>query len=464
MKFTKLSPKTQNLLGCGVLLVAGFLGLAGYGVWKLYSFFSNIRAAVSREIPDELAEAKVFRGDGFLRKTEFFKLTKEDLFTTIGKSTETPDEKERQKIVQSQIAKGIYNFADLRVVAGRIVAAGEFGAYVLDPAGNLEREILFEPTVRKIKIGWYEKESYETNLDNLRIVELEKNRFGFASFGSMQGFRVFDENGNQIWSYGREETDLSNLFDDEKKQRERYEKSTHVLEAAVGDLDGDGVSEYVVARKSDGIRVFDRDGREKWFEEDEFPSRRLLIVDLDGDGRNELVETGSPAKVRDAAGKIVRKIENGISETINFQTEDKNKKKVFVSCILDQNRLTCRDENKQTVLDGAAPLSDVPAKNPQTVTMPDHPEISYTNDRERTYDERAVRVALAKDRPKYLAVLASFISIPRADLYVYDEKGTLVYHELLPEDAETIAVVPAAGGTDEILVGGKDTIWKYAAP
>jgi hypothetical protein len=47
--------------------------------------------------------------------------------------------------------------------------------------------------------------------------------------------------------------------------------------------------------------------------------------------------------------------------------------------------------------------------------------------------------------------------------YVYDEKETLVYHELLPEDAETIAIKPTANSTEEILIGGKNTIWKFAA-
>jgi hypothetical protein len=76
---------------------------------------------------------------------------------------------------------------------------------------------------------------------------------------------------------------------------------------------------------------------------------------------------------------------------------------------------------------------------------------------------KAILVALRKGEPKYLAVVGSFIGIPRANLYVYDGKGGLVYHELLPEDVETIASMPAGDGVEHILIGGKDTIWKYAA-
>lgn len=68
---------------------------------------------------------------------------------------------------------------------------------------------------------------------------------------------------------------------------------------------------------------------------------------------------------------------------------------------------------------------------------------------------------MKRDKPEYLAIVAVFIGIPRANLYIYEPNGTLVYHELLPEKAETIAVLPGENGLEQLLVGGKDTIWKY---
>lgn len=41
--------------------------------------------------------------------------------------------------------------------------------------------------------------------------------------------------------------------------------------------------------------------------------------------------------------------------------------------------------------------------------------------------------------------------------------AALVCHELLPEDAETIAAIPAANANEEIVIGGKNTIWKFTA-
>lgn len=456
-----MKTKTRNILIIiGVILLI-FAGTAGYAGYKIYSFFSGI--GISREIPDELKEAKVLKGADFLTKTEFFKLKQEGFLTTTGKGSQIEDEKERQKFINSQSAKTIYNFADIKVFGYEIIAAGQFGGYVFDLHGNLKREILFEPTVEKIKIGYYEQDHFQFNLDNLTIVPLEKNKFGFSSFDSVQGVTIFDDNGNQVWTYGKEKLELSKIWQDEKEREKDYEKSTHILEAAVGDLDGDGVSEYIVARKSDGIRAFDRDGNERWFEKDDFPSARLTVIDIDGDGVNELLEIGGKSKIRDANGKIIRELKGGTSTgAMLFNVDSKTNRKLFIFCNTLDNKLICEDENKNPFLSGEAPRSDVPRKNPKKIEVPGHPEMNVTDGAENVYKPQAVWVNFQKDK-RFLAVAGSFIGIPRAQFYVYDAEGTLVYHELLPEDAETIAVLGAADGKQEILVGGKSTIWKFSA-
>jgi len=88
--------------------------------------------------------------------------------------------------------------------------------------------------------------------------------------------------------------------------------------------------------------------------------------------------------------------------------------------------------------------------------------MSFTDDSESVGSPRAVWVKLRKDKPKYLAVLASFIGIPRSNLYIFEPNGTLVYHELLGEDAETIAMMPSTDGKEQLLVGGKESIWRYS--
>ena len=450
-----MKTKTRN-----ILLVLGavafiFLGIIGYGAYSLYSFFSQF--SMSREIPDEIKEPRVLVGSEVLSKTVFFELSKQGLIKTVSDGTKIKDEKERQKVVQSEIAKGIYNFEDLKVVGDEIVAVGEFGGYFFDLAGNLKKHITFDPVVEKVKIGPYEQDTYQSGLSNLQIVSLERNKLGFLSYGSMEGVRVFNTDGNQIWATGREKADIAILFKDDKERELEYEKKVYVLEAAVGDLDNDGISEFVVARKNDGIRAYDRTGSEKWFQPEEFPNDKLEIRDLDGDGKNELIESGK--SIRDGNGKFIRKLDRGRSSLF---VESKDHKFTIQSLEMYDGDLTLYDESGVKLLSVKAPLSEI-KKEAKKVDVPGRPDLSYVDDSESVGSPKAVWVSLRKDKPKYLAVVASFIGIPRANLYVFDSNGNLFYHELLGEDAETIAVMQSIDGKEEILIGGKDSIWRYAA-
>lgn len=452
-----MKPKTRN-----ILLIVGFfaliiIGILGYGIYSIYSLFSHF--AVAREVPDEIKQARVLKGQELLGRTEFFKLSKDSILKTIGDSTKIEDEKERQKVIQSWASKGIYTFADLKIFGNEIIAVGEFGGFVFDPGGNLKRQILFEPVIEKIKIGPYEQDTYQSNLDNLKIVKLENGKLGFLAFGSTQGARVFDENGNQIWSVGRESVDFGILLKDEKEREADFDKRTYVLEATVGDLNNDGISEYIIARKKDGIRAFDHNGRELWFQPDDFPINKLEVFDLDADGKNELLEIGK--YVRDGNGKILREMKGTKGDTFLF-VEDKAPKLKVQFLDIRQGRLNYSEENGEKIFETDAPLSEI-KKKPEKVEVPGFPEMSYTDDSETVAYPKAVWVGLWKDKPKHLVVVASFIVIPRANLYVYAADGTLIYHELLGEEAETITIAPNNDGTEGFLVGGKDTIWRYLA-
>lgn len=448
--------KTRN-----ILLIFGFFGLIvigvlAYGIYSAYSFMTQF--GMSREIPEEIKDARVLKGQEILERKEFYKLTKDGILKTIGDGSKIRDEKERERVVKSQTAKGIYNFSDLKIIGEEIVAVGQFGGFVFDFNGNLKRQILFEPDAEKLKIGPYEQNTYQSNLDNLRIVKLDTDKIGFLSYGISQGARIFDDSGNEVWSVGKEDRDLGKLLNDEKNREADFEKRVYVMEATVGDLDGDSISEYIVTRKNDGIRAYKQDGQELWFEADNFPYRKLDVLDLDGDGKNELLEIGKC--VRDGNGKIVREIKGGLDETYVL-VEDKAHKKELQFVDIFDGKLSYSGEDGTKIFESPAPLSEI-KKNPEKVDIPGHPEMSYTDDAESVYQAKAVWVKLAKDKPKYLAVIASFIGLPRANLYVYAPGGTLVYHELLDEDAETITMVPNADGTEVFLIGGKDTIWRYS--
>lgn len=447
---------TRNILiGTGIVAVL----IAGVLVYGVYSIFTSIgRYMIPRDIPAELKDARVTIGEGQLTRSEFFKISKSSIVKIISDGSSIKDEKERQKMLQSQSAIGIYNFADIQMVGDEIIAAGEFGGYVFDLGGNLKRQIFFEPQALKIKIGPYEQESYENSVDNLRIVRLDKDGYGFLSFGLRQGAIVFDKNGDKIWSAGEEIADLSKLVKDEKQRQADYDTGTYVLDAAVGDLDNDGVAEYVVARKNDGIRAYDRSGTEKWFKAAEFPSGRLEIFDLEGDGKNELIEFGE--NIRDGNGDVVRPIKKRGDDVI-LARDDRTGKPQLQFLAIDDGKLICTGENGEVLLNGDAPLSEI--KNPaKKLDVPGHPELSDIDDNESVSSPRGVWVKLRKDQPRYLAIVACFIGLPRSNLYIYDHDGKLVYHELLDEDAETLTALPTANGNESLLVGGKETIWNYA--
>lgn len=462
-----MTRRSWKLLIALVIGVTAGLSLVGYGLWSMFSYVNNFEYSRG-EVPAGLRDARIFTGADRFTKAEVFKLTKESLLSTIGKSVSIEDEKERQRLIEGDIARQIYNFSDLQVIGGEIVAVGEFGGFMLDSNGTLKKSFLFEPVAQNIKLGPYEQTTYRASLNHAPvIVGREPNKIGFLSFGPIDGATVYDDEGNVIWSYGGDPIDLSAPPGNDKDFGERK----YVVQAAVGDLDGDGVSEYIVARNADGVHAFDNKGNEKWFQRDDSPHGPLSVRDIDGDGKNELVALGQVT--RDGNCKKVGDKMGTSYETL-IMKEGKDKKMGPVFCSIDQGKFLCRNTKGETVVSGDAPLSEVkkvdtgrhegPAPTPvhlgngvQAIPV----KISSTNDTDRIYQPRAVWVSFSPGKTKYLAVLGAFAGLPRSNLYIYDADGKLVYHELIDQRSETIAVQPVDGGNEQLLVGGKDTIWRY---
>lgn len=462
---------TIIIIGSILLVFAGVIGYAGY---RLYSIFSEINTFARKEVPADLKETKVLKGVDLLQKGEFFKLKQSDTKDVILKGSQIKDEKEKQKFIHSETAKRIFGFDDIRICGAEIVAAGKFGGYVFDRDGNLKREILFEPKAKKIKVFGIETETFDDSLDDLRIIDPENDgKCEFISHSPIDGVTIFSDQGDIAWQYGDRSGQLDEVL--REKTREEEEKEVYVTKVAVIDLNGDGISEFILSIKNDGIHALNLEKNELWFQPHEYPTADFRVADLDGDGKTELLEfQGMSSQIRDkATGNIIKKIEldGGYDDLLVFEDDKKNKSLRFFR--LDNNKFALFDTGNKKLFESDAPLSDI--KNQERKpNLPSPTPIDLGNgiravplsdsdlDTLQAYNLKAVLVSLQKDKPKYIAVIASFISIPRANFYVYDEKGNLVYHELLPEEAETIAVLSAANAVDEIIIGGKDTIWKFS--
>lgn len=445
------SPKIRHLVGCGILLIILTVSFIGFAGWSVYSLLNQVEKAAEVVLPEELKEPKILRGEGFLSKTEMFKLPKLTPLQLITKSISISDDKQREQFTRREAAKKFFNFSDLRVCESEIIAVGEFGGYIFDLNGNLQRELYFEPIESILKISWYEQKIYRDTLHNLRIVDLENDgKCEFISFSSTDGAAVFDNQGKTIWRYGERS------FDDLWKDITEAERDNeiYVTKAAIADLDGDGKTEYIVSRRNDGIRAFNLNKNEIWFQSDEFPTANFKLVDIEGDGKTELLGfQGKSSVVRDKkTGNALKELEINYGNEILPAEKPKEKIRFFE---INDNRLKVSDIDNKILSDAEAPLSEVKI-TPEKTSIPD-----YVKDRERIYQPQAVWVSLEKGAPKFLAIIGSFTGFPRANLYIYDTKGNLVYHELLAEDAETIAVLPKTDGTEQILIGGKDTIWKF---
>src|SRR5262245_52653263 len=162
----------------------------GYGFFKIYTFMSAFQP---KEIPAEIQQPRVLVGDTVFTKSEIFKLGQVSLVQTISEGSQIRDEKERQRAIQSDTARGIFNFSDLRVIGDRVIAVAEFGAFTFDLNGNLLKRVTFEPSEQEIKIGPYTHTAYQGDLSNLRVVDLGQGRIGYLSHGSVQGVRIFNE-------------------------------------------------------------------------------------------------------------------------------------------------------------------------------------------------------------------------------------------------------------------------------
>jgi hypothetical protein len=401
---------------CFATILIGVLGT----VWLLYSFATRqIAGYEPPQTPGQLKEARVVIGKDFLARSVFVETGSLNPTKHVGEI--------------GDLAVGEFDsHPDLDVVV-----AGSNGALILDRNGARQSEAFFQFPTRNEKLGPFTTPVTDTILGNLQVVDIEGDgKSEYLARGSVDGAAVFDHEGKLLWTYGgptKEKVALNDL--------------------TVGDLDGDGVAEFVVSWY--GIEVFDRSGKRRSQLVEEFGDTQLEVVDTNGDGKNEIISVGAALKIRDSTGRVIKEIEiPGYFGNFALCTMPGQKQPVILS--VEDSKLVLIDFSGATVLEFNAPLSEF---NDTTSKMPDGEVFHGTS----VYKSKGVWIKLAKDLPEYLAVINEFGSIDRSVLDVFTSSGELVYQEVLPEDSLSIAVLPAAdpSGVPELLVGGSQTVWRY---
>jgi hypothetical protein len=216
-----------------------------------------------------------------------------------------------------------------------------------------------------------------------------------------------------------------------------------------GDIDGDGKTEFAVYhRYTEGIHLVNSDGKVRW-KHPVIALGHLEIIDIDGDGKDEIIYKKSNASteftILDESGSIVNKLKT--TATSYEFTMVKWPKNESGPCLLltEDSKIRIIDLNGNAVIELDAPGC-------------------------RTFGKvKASTVKFKEDEPEYLAVRKS-LHPDLSVLYVYDHDGKLVYQktEVIGGGRKpTIsAVAKNETGNEVLLVGsvrdGKPVVLEYS--
>jgi hypothetical protein len=320
----------------------------------------------------------------------------------------------------------------------RIVIAGRWGAMTVDRNGLKQSQIRYDLETEQVRLGPFRRTKTDRMIGDIQIVDIDgDDGYEYLARGSFDGADLFDQQGRRLWSYPKSDKEKISLQN-----------------VTVGDLNGDGQVEFIVS--SDGIEAFDRYGKQLWRRPAEYGPSQIEVVDTDGSGKKKIVSTGYELEIRDESGNKIKSVDTPAGYIRDFSLcTMPNKKAPTILAVKDGYLwLIGFDGNAVAKLD--APLSEFPDVVEKT------PRGEFETS---VYKAKGVWVKLVKDQLEYLAAVTKFAALDRSVLYVYTPSGKLVYQEVLPEQCASIAVLPPENetGSQEFLVGGERTIWRYKA-
>jgi hypothetical protein len=415
--------KRRNIILISSLVLSGFLSLAAAAGLVIHRLLSSpLFAYRPPPTPPQLKQARVVLGDSFLSRSQFV---------------------ETGKTGQTLKGPGIGSINDISIrkldahPGPDIVIAGREGGLIVDRNGLKQSQIRYDFETEQTRLGPFRTTKTDRMIGDIQIVDIDGDgSYEYLARGSFDGAALFDEQGRRLWSYQKSD-----------KERVSLENVT------VGDLKGDGQAEFIVS--SNGIEAFDRYGKQLWRHSAEYGPKQIEVVD-DGTGKKKIISIGSKLEIRDESGNEIKSIDSPAGYVGKFALCAMPNKKVPTILAINDGYLWLIDFDGNAVAKFDAPLSkfaDVVEKTP------------YGEFGTSSYKAKGVWVKLVKDRPEYLAAIDEFAALDRSVLNIYTPSGKLVYQEELPEECASIAVLPPENetGSQELLVGGSRTVWRYKA-